>query len=69
MKTSVYRWPLVVLGVLMAAFFNPLPWDNDRLFMGVPLNLVYQLGLCVATAGAMWLVTRRAWPAYLDRDE
>ncbi len=69
MKTSVYRWPFAALAVLAAAFFNPAPWDNDRLLAGIPLNLVYQVGLCVATAGVMWAITRTAWPSYLDGEE
>lgn len=69
MKTSVYRWPLAVLAVLAVAFLNPAPWDNDRLLVGVPINLVYHLGLCVAATAVMWVITRKAWPTYLDRDE
>ena len=68
-KTSVYRWPLAALAVLAVAFLNPAPWDNDRLLGGVPINLVYHLGLCLATAAVMWVITRKAWPTYLDRDE
>ncbi len=69
MKASVYRRPLTALALLAAAFFNPAAWDNDRLLAGIPLNLVYHSGLCVAAVLAMWAVVRKAWPDYLDRGE
>ena len=69
MKIPVYRRPLAALALLAAAFFNPAAWDNDRLPAGIPLNLVYHSGLCVAAALAMWAVVRKAWPDYLDRGE
>ena len=68
-RAAVPWWPLAALLLLTALFFNPAPWDNDRLLFGVPLNLVYQTGLCVATSAAMWLIIRRGWPAYLDRED
>jgi len=68
-KTSVYRWSLAALAVLTVAFLNPAPWDNARLLAGIPINLVYHLGVCVATTAVMWVITRKAWPTYLDHDE
>ncbi len=69
MKKSAHRLPLAALALLAAAFFNLAAWDNDRLLAGIPLNLVYHSGLCVAASFAMWAITRKAWPDYLDRGE
>ena len=68
MKESVSRRPLAALALFAALFFNPAPWDNDRLLAGIPLNLVYHSGLCVAASLVMWAVVRKAWPDYLDRE-
>lgn len=68
-RRSVSFWPLAALALFAALFFNPAPWDNDRLLAGIPLNLVYHSGLCAAASAAMWAITRKAWPDYLDRGE
>ena len=60
-------WPLGLLLVLAVAFLNARMWADDRLVWGVPVNLAYHVGLCVATTlAAAWMV-RGHWRG--DGDE
>ena len=54
-------WPLALLLVLCAAFLNVWMWADDRLVWGVPVNLLYHVGLCGATTLAAALVVRAGW--------
>ena len=67
MKSSHPLWPLLALLALAAAFENFWMWADDRLVLGVPVNLAYHLGLCLATALVLAAVSRWGWPD--DADE
>lgn len=56
------RWPLLALLGLAAAFLNFWMWPSGRLVAGLPVNLAYHLGLCVAASAVLAAVVRRAWP-------
>ncbi len=68
MRRSFPLWPLGLLLVLSAAYWNVWMWSDSRLVLGVPVNLLYHLGLCVATAIIMAGVLRQAWPPDADED-
>ena len=67
MTASHPRWPLLALLALAALFENFWMWPDDRLVLGVPVNLAYHVGLCVATAIVLAGVARWRWPD--DADE
>ena len=62
MEASHPRWPLLALLGLAAAFENFWMWSDSRLVLGVPINLAYHLGLCVAATGVLAAVARWGWP-------
>ena len=66
-KTKI--WPLSVLLVLLILFFNIWMWDNDALILGLPINLLYHIGLCVLTTLCMLFIVRLAWPHHLDAED
>ena len=66
-KTKI--WPLSVLLVLLILFFNTWMWDNDALILGLPINLLYHIGLCVLTTLCMLVIVRLAWPYHLDAED
>ena len=66
MHGSHPRWPLAALGILSAAFQNFWMWSDDRLVLGVPVNLGYHAGLCVAATLVLVAVVRRGWPGAPD---
>ncbi len=63
MEFSHPRWPLVALIVLAVAFENFWMWTDNRLLFGLPVNLAYHLGLCVAASAILWVVVRHGWPS------
>lgn len=67
MKRSHPTGPLWLLALLLAGFQNFWMWPNSRLLGGLPVNLLYHVGLCVAASLLLALVFRRGWPA--DPDE
>ena len=69
MNRPLALWPLLVLLVLSVAFVNVWMWDDDRLALGVPVNLLYHLVLCAVTSLVMAVVVRLAWPAGTHEDD
>lgn len=68
MSRQTKIWPLSVLLVLLILFFNIWMWDNDALILGLPINLLYHIGLCVLTTLCMLAIVRLAWPHHLDME-
>lgn len=66
MQASHPRWPLLVLLALAAAFENFWMWSDSRLVFGIPVNLAYHLGLCVAATFVLAAVVRWGWPSDAD---
>ena len=60
------RWPLLALLALALAFENFWMWSDSRLVFGVPTNLAYHVGLCVAATGVLAAVVRWGWPGNPD---
>ncbi len=65
-KTKI--WPLSILFLLLILFFNFWMWDNNALILGMPINLLYHIGLCVLTTLSMLVIVRLAWPHHLDEE-
>ena len=68
MSQQTKIWPLSVLLILLILFFNIWMWDNDALILGLPINLLYHIGLCVLTTLSMLAIVRLAWPHHLDAE-
>ena len=66
MSGSHRRWPLVLLLLLGVGFENFWLWGEDWLLFGIPVNLAYHVGLCVAGAGLLAVVARWGWPDDTD---
>ncbi|MDP6039186.1 MAG: DUF3311 domain-containing protein [Candidatus Latescibacteria bacterium] len=66
-KTKV--WPLGFLLILLLLFLNFWMWDNDALILGLPVNLLYHIGMCFLATLAMWVIVRKAWPHHLDEED
>ena len=66
-KTKI--WPLSILFLLLILFFNFWMWDNNALILGMPINLLYHIGLCVLTTLSMLVIVRLAWPHHLDEED
>ena len=66
METPHPRWPLLALLALALAFENFWMWSDSRLVLGVPINLAYHVGLCVAATGVLAAVVRWGWPGNPD---
>ena len=58
---------LLLIPILVVLFGNVWLWDDDRLILGLPVNLLYHIGFCVLVAAVMLVVVKRAWPRYLDK--
>ena len=58
-------WLLVALLIIFHQdFWN---WESDtRIFLGLPVGLVYHAGLSLAAAAVWALACRFAWPKDLD---
>ncbi len=69
MSRQTKIWPLSVLLILLILFFNIWMWDNDALILGLPINLLYHIGLCVLTTLSMLAIVRLAWPHHLDAED
>lgn len=62
MKRAHPRWPLLALLALAAAFENFWMWPDDRLVLGLPVNLAYHVGLCIAASLVLAAIVRQGWP-------
>ncbi len=69
MPQQTKAWPLGVLLMLLILFLNFWMWDDDALIFGLPINLLYHIGLCVVATLAMVVIVRRAWPHHLDEGD
>lgn len=54
--------PLWLMLVLIIAYSNVWMWNSDSLVMGVPVNLLYHVVLCLITTVAIPIVLRGVWP-------
>ncbi len=63
-----FGW-LVAILVLYGLHQDLWFWREARplVFGFLPVGLAYHGAYCLAVAGLMWLLTRFAWPAHLER--
>ncbi|MGH9318722.1 MAG: hypothetical protein ACRD21_28695 [Vicinamibacteria bacterium] len=52
----------------LALHLNYWMWDDARLFLGLPANLLYHVALSLLLSFVMLVLVSRAWPRYLDED-
>ncbi len=43
-------------------------WDDARIVLGLPANLLYHVALSLVLSLVLFVLVRRAWPRYLDED-
>ena len=43
-------------------------WDDARIVLGLPANLLYHVILSLVLSMVLSILVRRAWPRYLDED-
>jgi hypothetical protein len=52
----------------VAVHLNYWMWDDARIVLGLPANLLYHVVLSLVLSAVLFLLVRRAWPRYLDED-
>jgi len=62
------RWLLPLAAALILVHLNYWMWDDARLVLGLPVNLLYHVLFSAALYPVMLFVVRRAWPRYLADD-
>ena len=55
-------WVLLLIPVLIVLHLNVWMWTDTSLLIGLPVNLLYHVVLCLLVAVLMFFVVRRAWP-------
>ncbi len=58
---------LLPLG-LVALHLNYWMWDDARIVLGLPANLLYHVILSLFLSVVLFVLVDRAWPRYLDED-
>jgi membrane protein implicated in regulation of membrane protease activity len=58
---------LLALGFVFL-HLNYWMWDDARIVLGLPANLLYHVVLSLALSLVLFVLVRRAWPRYLDED-
>lgn len=43
-------------------------WDDARIVIGLPANLLYHIALSLLLSGVLFVLVHWAWPRYLDED-
>lgn len=62
------KWLAALVAGVIVVYLNYWMWDDARIVLGLPVNLLYHVVLSVALAPIMVGVVRRAWPRYLSDD-
>jgi hypothetical protein len=52
----------------VALHLNYWMWDDARIVLGLPANLMYHVVLSLVLSMVFFVLVRRAWPRYLDED-
>ncbi len=58
---------LLSLG-LVGLHLNYWMWDDARIVLGLPLNLLYHVVLSLVLSVLLFVLVNGAWPRYLDED-
>jgi hypothetical protein len=60
---------ILVLAIgFVGLHLNYWMWDDARIVLGLPANLLYHVILSLVLSVVLTLLVRRAWPRYLDED-
>ncbi len=59
---------LLLAVVLLSLHLNYWMWDDGRILLGLPANLLYHAVFSLLLYPVMLFVVRRAWPSYLEDD-
>ncbi len=62
------KWLAALVFGVVVVYLNYWMWDDSRIVLGLPVNLLYHVVLSVCLAPIMVVVVRRAWPRYLSDD-
>ena len=63
-----YRRLLISLLILLVLHQNYWLWDTEGSILGLPVNLLYHLTLCLLVTVALYVLVGRSWPTWYDRD-
>ena len=66
--TGYPKWLLAIVPAVVVVYLNYWMWDDARIVLGMPANLLYHIVLSLSLAPIMLVVVRRAWSAYLSDD-
>lgn len=58
---------LLALG-FVSLHLNYWMWDDARIVLGLPANLLYHVVLSLFLSLVLFILVHRAWPRYLDED-
>jgi hypothetical protein len=68
MKNPRLAWGLfALLGVLYLLHNDVWLWNDSRLWLGLPMGLVYHMFYCVAVSVVLGLLVIYAWPPWSRR--
>jgi hypothetical protein len=59
---------LLLPPLFLALHLNYWMWDDARIVLGLPANLLYHVVLSIFLSLVLLVLVRRAWPRYLDED-
>ena len=62
------KWLAALVFGVVVVYLNYWMWDDARIVLGVPVNMLYHIVLSVGLVPIMLVVVRRCWPEYLGRD-
>ena len=70
MNKTFSRWILYIGLVMLFLLHNDFwLWDNPGQVLGLPIGLLYHIGLCVAATILMALIINHAWPRHLQDED
>ncbi len=62
-------WLFAVICLAVVLHLNYWLWGNDRLVLGLPINLFYHVLLTLALSVVMMALVRRCWPSFLEDED
>ena len=68
MTSNYPRWVWITALLLVLLHQGSWLWNDTRLVLGFPVNLLYHVALSLLISAIMLLVVLFAWPRYLDKD-
>jgi hypothetical protein len=59
---------LLLPPLFVALHLNYWMWEDGRIVLGLPANLLYHVVLSLVLSLVLFVLVLRAWPRYLDED-